>query len=684
MWCLFENILTYISELLFCRGRRSVNIQNICGEKTRDDVVINHAIAMDQTQDYFLSYNKLLEDKLDILIHNLDNRIDKLYNRKFGLTQFGFEENDGKTSKTNNSLSHFSFLKFKTPYIKDIKNFGAPPNREVRQIQELTGAEDIESLIKSKGWSRDTKKKLVEAVLDHYSQRRIIELIKQKNILHHQLVQGSVDQRDDINQKIDLVNGQIEQIRAKKDIRIFLPDNRNDPSIDWCSISAKLKDTDHDPVDCRLMWSNNLHCSINKDFWTKEEDECLASAVEKFGTNDWDSVARVLNSNRLPWQCCSHYHQQIANNYSSITPLSDEDTDKMIEVVNLCRIGNFVPWNQVMHFLQYHSLLQVRYQWIKLFAIINSNRPWTHQEDILLLKAIEAVGDKDWHRIASCVPGRSNKSCRERYTMRLKYSSRVVGGWIEKEDRQLRQAVEQFGPNWSVIARHFEGRNAHQLRSRYELLKGENSRKGPLKHRKLLKNLDGSYISINSLKRMKPQSELEIDNKLCEIFSTYSANVKISSKNLICRSGPDEMIYQTTIQVLADSLNDRHSSGGLLYDLISRAVQKRVTFDQGHITPSITTLNGYKAWLLQQDYLNQVGEESIELRNEVSTPEYQDMLKVITKLFLWPAILARTKSPALDFNSMQAAGIIDHSSKNLYKIRSIQTSITSIKNQFRQ
>jgi len=619
---------------------------------------------MNQAEDYFLSHNKFLEEKFDYCIHQIDSRIDKLCE----LTP---------PAKSTNQYVASSYLQFRSPYIRDFRNFSGPTNEDVKQISELNGTEKIDQLMKTKSWSRDSIQLLKDAVFDHYSQLHLIELIKQRNHLNKQLQESTGREvRSDIEQKLKLIDEQAEQVKTRKEPRIFVPEDRNDLGIDWCAISAKLANTHHDAQDCRLMWSNKLHWAVNDGLWTKEEDACLLDAVERYGRNDWDSVAKGLNSNRLPWQCCARYQQEYSSACYRSAPINDDDTDKIIEVINLCRIGNFVPWNQVMYFIQYHSLLQVKYQWHKFLSERRSNQPWSHHEDVLLLKAIERFGSKDWSRIASYIPGRSNKSCRERYIMRLKFHKRAIGNWKRKEDERLLTMIEQYGTNWSLIALRFPERNNHQLRSRYELLKNDVDKVGPIKHRKLYRNAEGFLVCRNG-RRQKPASDREVDEKLHEIFSTYQ-NVKPTTKSLVCRSLQDEFIYQNVIQVIRSILLNRDIDHNLLNCLIEKVMRENVSSKRELFAPCESTLRGYKAWTLHQEYLNKFCDRPVNMDAIAASSEYQQTLKTVMSLFLWPAILSRVKVPdmsKINTDFLQAGNLIERDSKNLYKIRELQKQI---------
>jgi hypothetical protein len=621
---------------------------------------------MEHLEDQFLALNKHIDDKLDHLHHVLEARLDKL----FKYNSDNHQTTSPARSHTNNKqqpnpYSVNSFVTFKTPYIRDFRNFSAPTSDDAKQIQQLVGIDNIDQLIRTKSWTKESKQQLEEAVLEHYARLHIVKLIKQKN----ELLESPTKQNDDdVAQKLQLIDEQLEQTKSRKEPRIFVPEDRLDNQIDWCAISAKLSSL-HDPQDCRLMWTNQLHWSINKDSqWTKDEDICLINAVAKHGKNDWDKVASELNSGRLAWQCCSRYNQEYA--YVKV-PLDKDESDKIIEVINLCRIGNYVPWNQVMYFIQYHSLHQIKWQWQKYCSEQRDTSNWSQQEDYLLLRAVRKYGERDWCRVAECVPGRTNKSCRERYIMRLKSCTRAIGSWRKFEDKQLMSLVERFGTNWSLIASYLPERNCHQARNRYELLKNEVVKPCPLKRRRLIRQDDGQFLSSGHRRKLS-QEAVETNRRLREIFSTfYSVNKNSAKSSLTCRSAQDEMIYQSLVKVLCDRIQERTPpERSLLETIINKAIEP----NPGLFMPSVPTIRAYKAWSLQQNYLRQFDEGVDEQEQSLEIDD--KILKIVVSIFLWPAILTRLKRPDINANDYIVGSLIERNSKNLYKIRDIQRQIT--------
>jgi hypothetical protein len=86
-------------------------------------------------------------------------------------------------------------------------------------------------------------------------------------------------------------------------------------------------------------------------------------------------------------------------------------------------------------------------------------------EDKLLFDAVRMFGCANWHRIASLIPGRSARQCRERWTNYLN-PDLFNGEWTPDEDRMLRAKYDEIGPKWVLIARFLPGRSKNSVRNR--------------------------------------------------------------------------------------------------------------------------------------------------------------------------------------------------------------------------
>jgi len=92
---------------------------------------------------------------------------------------------------------------------------------------------------------------------------------------------------------------------------------------------------------------------------------------------------------------------------------------------------------------------------------------WTKQEDDTLRDAVEEHGAKNWKLISSRLPGRSEVQCLHRWQKVLK-PSLVKGPWTAEEDRKVVELVKKLGAKkWSLIATNLPGRIGKQCRERW-------------------------------------------------------------------------------------------------------------------------------------------------------------------------------------------------------------------------
>ncbi|KAI8801874.1 hypothetical protein BJ742DRAFT_835275 [Cladochytrium replicatum] len=94
-------------------------------------------------------------------------------------------------------------------------------------------------------------------------------------------------------------------------------------------------------------------------------------------------------------------------------------------------------------------------------------RAWTDEEDHLLKTAIMREGFGRWTEIAKSVPERTPDACRKRWEKVLDPSIRK-GPWTPEEDELLTGLVERFGKRkWTQIASQIPGRTDKQCRQRW-------------------------------------------------------------------------------------------------------------------------------------------------------------------------------------------------------------------------
>ncbi|EAX99276.1 Myb-like DNA-binding domain containing protein [Trichomonas vaginalis G3] len=94
---------------------------------------------------------------------------------------------------------------------------------------------------------------------------------------------------------------------------------------------------------------------------------------------------------------------------------------------------------------------------------------WTQQEDELLTSVVSKFGASRWDFIATHIPGRNGRQCRERYISVLTPSV-CKDAWTAAEDETLLRLQKQIGNHWSLISKSLPGRTAIMAKNRYRLL----------------------------------------------------------------------------------------------------------------------------------------------------------------------------------------------------------------------
>ncbi|KAK4536821.1 hypothetical protein CDCA_CDCA09G2846 [Cyanidium caldarium] len=91
---------------------------------------------------------------------------------------------------------------------------------------------------------------------------------------------------------------------------------------------------------------------------------------------------------------------------------------------------------------------------------------WSAEEDTALRQMVMRYGDKAWTAVASGLPGRTSKQCRERWLNQLNPAVKR-DAWTFEEDEELLVLHEKCGNKWAQISKRMRGRTDNAIKNHW-------------------------------------------------------------------------------------------------------------------------------------------------------------------------------------------------------------------------
>nr|XP_053647009.1 uncharacterized protein LOC128698717 [Cherax quadricarinatus] len=354
------------------------------------------------------NYRERIQD-LEKVLQNSENRLRKL-KEEISEDRFACDKEYrwDPNGKAPMRISHFC-----VPYFKNRSGMNAPKNEDAK-FKVDNGYLDLYTT-RTRPWMVSEGETLENVVLKEWKEYKIKTWNSKLRELERKQRNMVAEQNDKMVKTLD---EEIKECKSCIDVLHKTPSENIRPKrgakMDWEKIAAQAFDGHRSSEECRLQWENLLHPLINRSPWTEEEDLALQEVVLNSGPKvpDWEAIADYLNTNRTAFLVMQRWVSFIdpALHPAKWTP---ETTQRLIDTVNMLRIGTHIPWAQVHQHMVGFSRAQLQSRW-RMINPEQSKGPFTVEEDFILIKGLHMFG-LNFANIAHFMPGRSVIQVRDRF-----------------------------------------------------------------------------------------------------------------------------------------------------------------------------------------------------------------------------------------------------------------------------
>ncbi|CAD8115139.1 unnamed protein product [Paramecium sonneborni] len=174
--------------------------------------------------------------------------------------------------------------------------------------------------------------------------------------------------------------------------------------------NLNLDSTDTTSIKQKVIKKRNKICENNKQrkSWSVKEDQQLKLALELYGTN-WIQIATTMG-NRNPSQCAQRWKRIKPQDQKKRKHFNIEEDQLILDLVKKYRRN----WSKIAKFLPEKTSKQIRERFINKLNPQIIFKPFTDEEDQIIINAYKEIGSK-WTKIQGLLVGRPENMIKNRF-----------------------------------------------------------------------------------------------------------------------------------------------------------------------------------------------------------------------------------------------------------------------------